>query len=255
VTADKRTWIRVVNGVRSKAESPTAVLSARKRFARLQKVSNCCPIGPRRHLHPRFLRVRSGASIEFSARRNLHERLCVADALFAAVTLPAVGVAAPKKINVTLKGQGSGTVVLTLDAVARKVCWNFKLQVVSPKPTSAPIHKGPANVGGATRCTPRRRVQDDWLYLRRELLRLLGEREASPSELATELAAPATTVSYHVRKLADLELIELVRTTPRRGATEHHYRAIGTTYFPGEVLAGLPESVRGACWRHGGASW
>src|SRR6266540_5054694 len=79
--------------------------------------------------------------------------------------------------------------------------------------------------------------------LRRELLRLLGEREASPSELAIELAAPLATVSYHVRKLADLELVELVRTTPRRGATEHHYRAIGTSYFPGEVLTRLPGSV------------
>jgi hypothetical protein len=56
--------------------------------------------------------------------------------------------AAPKRLTVTLKGHGSGTVVLTLDPVARKVCWNFKLQGVSPKPTSAHIHKGPANIAG-----------------------------------------------------------------------------------------------------------
>jgi DNA-binding transcriptional ArsR family regulator len=80
--------------------------------------------------------------------------------------------------------------------------------------------------------------------LRRELLRLLSEREASPSELAAEVGKPIPTVSYHVRKLANLGLVELVRTTPRRGATEHHYRAVGTTFFPGEVLAALPTSMR-----------
>jgi DNA-binding transcriptional ArsR family regulator len=82
--------------------------------------------------------------------------------------------------------------------------------------------------------------------LRRELLRRFGEREASPSELAAELDQPVPVVSYHVRKLAQLELIELVRTTPRRGATEHHYRATGETYFPGEALAELPDVVRNA---------
>jgi DNA-binding transcriptional ArsR family regulator len=90
--------------------------------------------------------------------------------------------------------------------------------------------------------------------LRRELLRLLSEREASPSELAAQLGQTIPTVSYHVGKLADLDLVELVRTTPRRGATEHHYRAIGTTFFPGEVLAALPASIRDSLlaswWSH-----
>jgi hypothetical protein len=47
-----------------------------------------------------------------------------------------------------------------------------------------------------------------------------------------------------MRKLAELELIELVRTTPRRGATEHHYRAPGYTYFPGKTLSDLPRALR-----------
>jgi DNA-binding transcriptional ArsR family regulator len=80
--------------------------------------------------------------------------------------------------------------------------------------------------------------------LRRELLLRLSEREASPSELAAELGESLPTVSYHVRKLAELELIELVRTTPRRGATEHHYRGVGLTYFPGETLSDLPPGLR-----------
>jgi DNA-binding transcriptional ArsR family regulator len=73
----------------------------------------------------------------------------------------------------------------------------------------------------------------------------VSEREeASPSELAKEIGASLATVSYHMRKLAELELIELVRTTPRRGATEHHYRALGYTYFRDETLSDLPRALR-----------
>ena len=61
--------------------------------------------------------------------------------------------------------------------------------------------------------------------LRVRALAILTEREASPSELAEELGEPLGNVSYHVRLLHELELIELVKTTPRRGAIEHHYRA------------------------------
>jgi DNA-binding transcriptional ArsR family regulator len=56
-------------------------------------------------------------------------------------------------------------------------------------------------------------------------LAILTEREASPSELAEELGEPLGNVSYHVRLLHELGLIDLVGTTPRRGAIEHHYRA------------------------------
>ena len=62
--------------------------------------------------------------------------------------------------------------------------------------------------------------------LRAQILERLERRTASPSELADELAAPLGNVSYHVRILAEAGLIELVRTTRRRGATEHHYRAV-----------------------------
>jgi len=58
-------------------------------------------------------------------------------------------------------------------------------------------------------------------------LAIFQERAASPSELAQELGQPLGNVSYHVRLLHELGLIELVSTTPRRGALEHHYRARG----------------------------
>ncbi len=62
--------------------------------------------------------------------------------------------------------------------------------------------------------------------LRARLLGILQERRASPRELAEELGVPLGNVSYHVRILADLKLIKLVKKTPRRGAIQHHYEAV-----------------------------
>lgn len=60
--------------------------------------------------------------------------------------------------------------------------------------------------------------------LRVRILSLLEHRMASPNELSQEIGAPLGNVSYHVRQLAGLGLIKLVKETPRRGAVEHHYR-------------------------------
>jgi len=80
--------------------------------------------------------------------------------------------------------------------------------------------------------------------LRLKLLTLLNERVASPSELAEELGETIGSVAYHVRTLAQLECIELVRTTPVRGALEHHYRAVVRPVFSDDDWAKLPESIR-----------
>jgi DNA-binding transcriptional ArsR family regulator len=61
--------------------------------------------------------------------------------------------------------------------------------------------------------------------LRVRILGILEEQAASPVELSQVLDASLGTISYHVRMLNDLGLLELVRETPRRGAIEHHYRA------------------------------
>jgi DNA-binding transcriptional ArsR family regulator len=78
--------------------------------------------------------------------------------------------------------------------------------------------------------------------LRARILERLERQTASPSDLATGLAAPLGNVSYHVRILADAGLIELVRTTRRRGATQHHYRAVTavTPASPGELSDQTP---------------
>jgi DNA-binding transcriptional ArsR family regulator len=82
--------------------------------------------------------------------------------------------------------------------------------------------------------------------LRIQILAALDERTASPSELADELKAPLGNVSYHVRQLAALGLIKLVKRTPRRGAIEHHYKAVGRPQITDDAWAGTPATVKDA---------
>jgi DNA-binding transcriptional ArsR family regulator len=82
--------------------------------------------------------------------------------------------------------------------------------------------------------------------LRLEILRHLGDRTASPSEIAAEIGAPLTNVSYHVRKLRALGLIKLVRKTPKRGVIEHYYSAQPRATVTDEAWAGTPDIVKEA---------
>lgn len=82
--------------------------------------------------------------------------------------------------------------------------------------------------------------------LRMRILALLNQKVASPNELAQELGEPLGSVAYHVRILLDLETIELVRETPRRGAIEHHYRALVRPWFRADDWGKLPVSARNA---------
>ncbi len=82
--------------------------------------------------------------------------------------------------------------------------------------------------------------------LRMRILTLLDLKVASPSDLAEELGEPLGNVSYHVRFLANLGCLELVKTTPRRGAVEHHYRAIMRPWFRPKDWAEIPRSARGS---------
>src|SRR3954453_20260102 len=61
--------------------------------------------------------------------------------------------------------------------------------------------------------------------LRARILQRLGERVASPSDLAAELGAPLGIVSYTVRMLREYAWVEVVRKEPRRGALQHFYQA------------------------------
>jgi len=80
--------------------------------------------------------------------------------------------------------------------------------------------------------------------MRTRILGMLDERVASPRQLSDELDAPLQNVSYHVRELAKLNLIKLVRTTQRRGAIEHHYTAIAAPHVSDAAWSELPPIVR-----------
>ena len=80
--------------------------------------------------------------------------------------------------------------------------------------------------------------------LRVRMLTLLNQKVSSPSELAEELDEPLGNVSYHMRFLADLKMVKLVRTEPRRGAVEHYYQALEPPQLSGDDWAQLPASVR-----------
>ncbi|MFL5895508.1 MAG: helix-turn-helix domain-containing protein [Thermoleophilaceae bacterium] len=80
--------------------------------------------------------------------------------------------------------------------------------------------------------------------MRMRALAMLSERVASPVEIAEELGESLGTVSYHVRILRELDCIELVGTTPVRGAVEHHYRAIERPYFTDPAWSRLPGPAR-----------
>jgi DNA-binding transcriptional ArsR family regulator len=82
--------------------------------------------------------------------------------------------------------------------------------------------------------------------LRVQILRVLQGRVASPSELAEELDARLGNVSYHMRVLERLEVIELVKTKPRRGAVEHYFRARGKLRITDKAWAQVPEIVKDA---------
>lgn len=80
--------------------------------------------------------------------------------------------------------------------------------------------------------------------LRQRILQALNQRVASPAELSEELGESLGNVSYHVKILAELEAIELVRTAPVRGALEHFYRPLVRAHIEDEHWSQLPASIR-----------
>lgn len=80
--------------------------------------------------------------------------------------------------------------------------------------------------------------------LRVSIMAMLGERPASPVELARHLDVSLGTVAYHVRTLHRLELIELVTETQVRGSIQHHYRAVKRPTVSDEAWAQAPPIAR-----------
>jgi DNA-binding transcriptional ArsR family regulator len=77
--------------------------------------------------------------------------------------------------------------------------------------------------------------------LRHRILAILlkSDQPLSPNLISEALNEPVPNVSYHVRVLKDLGVIELVDTQPVRGAIEHFYRlvdVVGTIGWSRETL-------------------
>jgi DNA-binding transcriptional ArsR family regulator len=80
--------------------------------------------------------------------------------------------------------------------------------------------------------------------IRTRSLAILGERVASPAEIARELELDVSKVGYHVSALADAKLIEEVGSRPVRGAIEHFYKAVELPILTDEQEAELPMDER-----------
>lgn len=79
--------------------------------------------------------------------------------------------------------------------------------------------------------------------LRVEILGFMNERPWSPRELELETGKTLNDVSYHVKVLRELELIEETSSRPVRGATEHFYRAVVRAYVSPEMARHIPKST------------
>src|SRR3954470_15854860 len=88
--------------------------------------------------------------------------------------------------------------------------------------------------------------------VRTECLTILASRTASPRQLSELLNHDLSNVSYHVRVLEELGLIELVSEKPVRGAVAHFYRAVERPLASGAEWEELPQDVQNAlvahCW-------
>jgi len=80
---------------------------------------------------------------------------------------------------------------------------------------------------------------------------VLTDRTASPSEIAKELDCEIRHVTYHIEKLEELGLVELVRTEPAAGGrvVQKFYRATQRMWFDRDAwknMTGPKASVTGA---------
>ena len=82
--------------------------------------------------------------------------------------------------------------------------------------------------------------------LRVRILAMLTEREASSLQLSEWLGATLGTVSYHVRTLQNLGVIELTRNRQVRGAIQHFYRARDHPRVSDEAWAAAPSIAKQA---------
>ncbi len=81
--------------------------------------------------------------------------------------------------------------------------------------------------------------------VRAEALRYLNTHgSGSPRQIADALGEDVSNVSYHIRRLVELDCIELVGTEPVRGTVRHIYRPVHGHLVERSEWAAMPEEAK-----------
>ncbi len=81
-------------------------------------------------------------------------------------------------------------------------------------------------------------------YVRIQILWILNERIASPSELATELSEPLNRISGHIKVLKEVGCIELVDQVIVGSAVQNFYRATARVFFDDTEWRTIPPTLK-----------
>lgn len=82
--------------------------------------------------------------------------------------------------------------------------------------------------------------------VRVKALTILTEKIASPKEISAQIDAPLSNVSYHVRVLDELGLVEIVEEESVRGSVAHFYKAVDRPLIDNPDWEKLSPKVRSA---------
>lgn len=82
--------------------------------------------------------------------------------------------------------------------------------------------------------------------VRVKALTILTEKIASPKEIAAQIEMPLSNVSYHVRVLDELGLIEIVEEESVRGSVAHFYKSVERPLIDNPDWEKLSPKVRSA---------
>jgi DNA-binding transcriptional ArsR family regulator len=82
--------------------------------------------------------------------------------------------------------------------------------------------------------------------VRVKALTILTEKIASPKEISAQIEVPLSNVSYHVRVLDDLGLVEIVEEESVRGSVAHFYKAVERPMIDSPDWEKLSPRVRSA---------
>lgn len=95
------------------------------------------------------------------------------------------------------------------------------------------------------------RLAESWFVkalghpVRVQILELLNEREASPTEMKRRLGGTLNLIGYHLNVLRECGCVEISRTEPVKGAVKHFYRASPRSFLGHRDLRDVPASLRG----------